>query len=191
MVDDPKLEDLKLEEKTVDSQTVFQGRFLTVLRDRVINYDGKEYAREYISHPGAALIIPLTKTGHVIMERQFRYSVKKVFLEFPAGKTDKGEDSLDTAMRELKEETGLSATKWTFLTKIHPVIGYSNEWIDIFLAEDLTLGSAQLEHGEKLHVVHLTPQELMAKVRAGEVSDVKTQIACFWLEKILNKDWVP
>lgn len=173
----------------VDSQTVFQGRFLKVMRDRVINYDGKEYIREYISHPGAALIIPMTASGDVILERQFRYALKQVFLEFPAGKTDSGEDSLATAQRELKEETGFTAKEWTFLTRIHPVIGYSNEWIDVYLAKDLTQGSAQPDPGEKLHLVQMNPKELMQKVQAGEVTDVKTQIACFWLEKIISKEW--
>ena len=112
------------------------------MRDRVINYDGKEYVREYIHHSGAAMIIPLTSTGHVILERQFRYAVKKVFLEFPAGKTDPGEESLKTAQRELQEETGYTAGRWTFLTTIHPVIGYSNEWIDIYLAQDLSPGKS-------------------------------------------------
>ncbi len=185
------VDDQLLEEKTVDSQTVFQGRFLKIMRDRVINYDGKEYVREYIHHSGAAMIIPLTDTGHVILERQFRYAMKQVFWEFPAGKTDHGEESLLTAQRELREETGYTAGKWTFLTKIHPVIGYSNEWIDIYLAQDLVPGKQQLDRGERLHVVQMTPQELMEKVRSGQVTDVKTQIACFWLEKILNKSWQP
>ena len=185
------VDDQQLEEKTVDSQTVFQGRFIKVMRDRVINYDGKEYVREYIHHSGAAMIIPLTSSGHVILERQFRYAVKQVFLEFPAGKMDVGEESLKTAQRELQEETGYTAGRWTFLTTIHPVIGYSNEWIDIYLAQDLTPGKSHLDHGEKLHVIQMTPQELIEKVRTGEVTDVKTQIGCFWLDKVLNKDWQP
>ena len=81
--------------------------------------------------------------------------------------------------------------RWTFLTTIHPVIGYSNEWIDIYLAQDLSPGKSHLDYGEKLHVIQMTPQELIEKVRAGEVSDVKTQIGCFWLDKVLNKDWQP
>ena len=186
---DPKIEKT-LEEKTVDSQTVYQSRFLKIIRDRVINYDGKEFTREYIHHTGAAMIIPLMADGSVIIERQFRYAVKQVFFEFPAGKMDPGETSVQTAGRELKEETGYTAKKWTYLTRIHPVIGYSNEWIDLYLAEDLTKGEAQLDRGEKLHVLQITPQELMKKVRDGEITDVKTQIACFWLEKYLKQEWV-
>ena len=190
MASDQNLEET-LEEKTVDSQTVYQSRFLKIIRDRVINYDGKEFTREYIHHTGAAMIIPLTADGNVIIERQFRYALKQVFFEFPAGKTDIGETSLQTAQRELKEETGFTATKWTYLTRIHPVIGYSNEWIDLYLAQDLTEGVAHLERGEKLHVLQIHPEDLMKKVRAGEISDVKTQIACFWLEKYLTKEWTP
>ena len=178
-----------LEEKTLSSKQVYKGRFLKVEQDQVQAPDGKIYVREYIMHPGAAMMIPLLENGNVVMVHQYRHAVKQVFLEFPAGKRDHGEETLLTAKRELKEETGYDAKDWKFLTTIHPVIGYSNEHIDLFLARDLTLSDRKLDHGEFLEVVEIKPQELMSYVRDGKVSDVKTQIGAFWLDKILRGEW--
>jgi ADP-ribose pyrophosphatase len=178
-----------MEEKTLSTQTVFQGRFLKVIRDLVQGPDGRTFNHEFIKHPGAALIIPLKTDGTVIMERQYRHSLKTTFLEFPAGKIDPGEISLNTARRELSEETGYTARNWSFVTTIHPVIGYSDEKIDIYLAEGLDAGKAHLDHNEYLEIVEIPAAELMERVRHGEVTDVKTQIAAFWLDKILRKEW--
>jgi ADP-ribose pyrophosphatase len=178
-----------LVEKVLSSKQIFRGRFLKVEQDQVQAPDGRTYFREYILHPGAAMMIPLLNNGNVVMVHQYRHAVKQVFLEFPAGKRDKGEDSLLTARRELKEETGYEAKDWKFLTTIHPVIGYSNEHIDLFLAKDLTAAPQQLDHGEFLEVVEVKPDELMKYIREGKVTDVKTQIGAFWLDKILRGEW--
>lgn len=178
-----------LKEKTLSSKQVYNGRFLKVEQDQVQAPDGKIYFREYILHPGAAMVIPLLPNGNVVMIHQYRHAVKQVFLEFPAGKRDHGEDTILTAQRELKEETGYEAKEWKFLTTIHPVIGYSNEHIDLYLAKDLTLAERQLDHGEFIDVVEVTVKELMKNVQEGKVSDVKTQIGAFWLDKILRGEW--
>ena len=115
--------------------------------------------------------------------------VKKVFLEFPAGKKDPGESTLKTAKRELIEETCYEAYSLTFLTTIHPVIGYSNEHIDIYLAKDLYLKEQTLDHGEFIEVLEVNPVDLIKMVRAGEVTDVKTQIGAFWVDKILTGEF--
>ncbi len=178
-----------LEEKTLSSKQVYSGRFLKVEQDQVQAPDGKIYFREYILHPGAAMIIPLLPNGNVVMIHQYRHAVKQVFLEFPAGKRDHNEETVLTAQRELKEETGYEAKEWKLLTTIHPVIGYSNEHIDLYLAKDLTLAERQLDHGEFIDVVEVTPKDLMKYVQEGKVSDVKTQIGAFWLDKILRGEW--
>ncbi|NUN04250.1 MAG: NUDIX hydrolase [Bdellovibrio sp.] len=178
-----------LEEKVISSQQIFTGRFLKIERDQVQAPDGKIYTREYILHPGAAMIIPLLPNGNVVMVHQYRHAVKQVFLEFPAGKRDANEVTLDTAKRELKEETGYEAKDWKFLTTIHPVIGYSNEHIDLYLAQDTNLSQRQLDHGEFIEVVEVPPQDLMRYVREGKVTDVKTQIGSFWLDKFLRGEW--
>ncbi|MEK2646576.1 NUDIX hydrolase [Bdellovibrio sp. BCCA] len=178
-----------LVEKTLSTRQIFRGRFLKVEQDQVQAPDGKTYVREYILHPGAAMMIPLLPNGNVVMIHQYRHAVKQVFLEFPAGKRDHGEETILTAQRELKEETGYEAKDWKFLTTIHPVIGYSNEHIDLYLARELTLAQRQLDHGEFIEVVEVKPDELMKYVREGKVSDVKTQIGAFWLDKILRGEW--
>ncbi|QDK44249.1 ADP-ribose pyrophosphatase [Bdellovibrio sp. ZAP7] len=178
-----------LEEKTLSSKRIFQGRFLKVEQDQVQAPDGKIYHREYIIHPGAAMMIPMLPNGNVIMVHQYRHAVKQVMLEFPAGKRDKGEDSLVTAKRELIEETGYSANEWKFLTPIHPVIGYSNEQIDLYLAKDLSKTEQRLDHGEFLEVVEVAPKDLMMLIQEGKLTDVKTQIGAFWLDKILREEW--
>lgn len=176
-------------EVIVSSEYVFRGFFLKVIRDIVRLPNGKQATREYIHHPGAALIIPLLDNGRLVMEKQYRHALKKVFLEFPAGKMDQGETPLQTAQRELLEETGYTAKEWKHLTTIHPVIGYANERIEIFLAQGLEQKGAQLDEGEHLDVVETEFTDLLKLVQAGEVTDVKTQIGVFWLEKIKMGLW--
>ncbi|KHD89223.1 MAG: ADP-ribose pyrophosphatase [Bdellovibrio sp. ArHS] len=178
-----------LEEKTLSTKQIFKGRYLRIEQDQVQAPDGRTYTREYILHPGAAMMIPLLSNGNIVMIHQYRHAVKQVFLEFPAGKRDHNEETLLTAQRELLEETGYQAKDWKFLTTIHPVIGYSNEHIDLFLARDLTVTQQKLDHGEFIEVVEVKPEDLMRLVRDGKVSDVKTQIGAFWLDKILRGEW--
>lgn len=178
-----------LEEKTLSTRQIFKGRYLKIEQDQVQAPDGRTYTREYILHPGAAMMIPLLPNGNVVMIHQYRHAVKKVFLEFPAGKRDHNEETLLTAKRELLEETGYEAKDWKFLTTIHPVIGYSNEHIDLYLAKDLIQMGQRLDQGEFIEVVEVKPADLMQLVLEGKVSDVKTQIGAFWLDKFLRGEW--
>jgi len=171
----------QLSETLLSTETVFQGSFLKIEKDMVRTSDGLVRPREYILHPGAALIVPRSRDGRVLMVQQYRHALRKIFWEFPAGKKDPGEDSLTTAKRELHEETGFTANRWQFLTRIHPAIGYANEQIDLYLAEDLTTGVPQPDPGEHLLPSWKTLPELQALIEAGELSDVKTQIAAFWV----------
>ncbi len=145
--------------------------------------NGHQSYREYIKHPGAAMVIPKLDNGKFLMIHQYRHAVGQVFLEFPAGKTDAGESTLMTAERELQEEVGYKAGKLTFLTHIHPVIGYSNERIDLYLAENLSPAPATQDPDEILENVELSLDEIEAKIWNHEISDVKTQIGAFWLLK--------
>lgn len=178
-----------LVEKTINTVEAFIGRFLRVHRDQVQLPDGKMAYREYIKHPGAAMVIPVLEDGRVVMVRQYRHALKKIFLEFPAGKIDSGEDTLQTAKRELLEETGYSASQMIWLTTIHPVIGYADERIEIYLAKDLKAGSQKLDEGEHLDVESHELSELVQLVRDNQITDVKTQIGVFWLQQIQNKNW--
>lgn len=179
----------KLEEKTLETRLVYDGALLKVRSDKVRLPDGKEAHREYIEHPGAAMVIPLLPDGRVVMERQFRYPHHREFIEFPAGKIDPGETPLDTAMRELREEAGYEAGEWTHLTTIHPIISYSTERIELFVARKLRKVEASLDAGEFLEVFNANPIEAMRWVREGQVTDVKTMIGLFWLEKIQRGEW--
>jgi ADP-ribose pyrophosphatase len=172
-----------LTETKLDSEVVFTGKMLRVCRDRVRLPDGTEATREYVVHPGAALVIPVLPDGRLVLVRQFRYPVGRVMLEFPAGKIDPGETSLATAKRELIEEVGYRADTIKCIGTIHPQIGYSTEFIDVFLATELTHVGAQLDEGEFLEVVAMTENELLGAFDAGELTDGKTIAALFMWQR--------
>jgi len=174
MNDKPPASDAHLAETPVDSETVYDGKLLHVKRDSVRLPDGSIATREYIVHPGAVLMVPVLPDGRVIAVRQYRYPHRRVFLEFPAGKLDPGEDALATAKRELIEETGHTAQRWTRLGVVHPVISYSTEGIEMYLAEDLTHVGAKLDEGEFLEVVELSVDDMLAALDRGEITDAKT-----------------
>jgi ADP-ribose pyrophosphatase len=178
----------KLIEKTVSSTLAYDGSFLRVHRDQIELADGTKSYREYIKHPGAACIVPILDNGNFLMVHQYRYPIQQVCLEFPAGKLDAGENSLVTAARELEEEVGMKSASIHFLTRIHPVIGYSNEFIDIYLARQLSAGRSNLDSDERLEVIEVSPAELEKKLWDGELTDVKTQIAAHWaLKSLISK----
>ena len=180
-----------LKETKVDGELAYDGNFLKVSRDRVKLPDGKITQREYIRHPGAVVILALFDDGRVLLERQFRYPNDQVFIEFPAGKIDPGEASLACAKRELEEETGYTATDWHYVCTIHNAIAYSDEHLDLFLARGLTAGDAKLDDGEFLETFTATIPEMLEMVRRGEITDVKTVIGTFWLEKFAAGTWKP
>ena len=180
-----------LEEVTIASERVFDGVFLHINRDTVRLPDGSETEREYILHPGAVMIIAMLDDGRVVMERQWRHPLARTFIEFPAGKIDAGEPPLATCERELREETGYTAKRFTFLTTINNAISYADEHIDLYLADGLAAGPRKLDDGEFLDVFTATPAEVLAWVRDGSITDVKTIIGAFWLEKIVAGTWTP
>jgi len=161
-------------------ETVYQGRLLKVECDRVRLPDGRESVREYIAHPGAAVVLALTESGDLLFERQFRYPLRRVFLELPAGKIDKGETPEQTARRELLEETGFVAQIWRHLGVIHPAIGYSDERIEVFFARGLQqITEQKLDATEFLEVLSLSPEAVREKAASGEISDAKTLAALY------------
>jgi ADP-ribose pyrophosphatase len=183
--------DTHLKETRIDGELAYDGSFLKVTRDRIRLPDGAQTHREFIRHPGAVVILPLFDDGTVLLERQFRYPLGQVFIEYPAGKIDPGEDPLECAKRELQEETGYTASDWRFLCTIHNAIAYSDEHLDLYLARGLTAGQAKLDDGEFLETFHASVPQMLEMVRTGQVTDVKTVIGTFWLEKILAGSWTP
>lgn len=176
-----------LKEKVLSTDMIFGGRFLKIWRDEVELPNGFKSFREYIKHPGAAMVIPETRDGKFIMIHQYRHSVGQVFLEFPAGKRDRGETTEQAAARELQEEVGFKPGSLVFLTHIHPVIGYSNEKIDLYYAKDLEPAPAMKDPDEVLEIFELTLDEIMEKLWNHEITDVKTQIGIFWLNKLKGR----
>ena len=171
----------KFVEERLGGDCVYRGTFFELHRDRVRLPDGTEATREYIRHPGAVAMVALTAEGKVVLERQHRYPLRRDFIEIPAGKLEPGEPSLDTAKRELQEETGYAATQWTRLGLVHNAIGYSDEGIELWLATGLEQHGARLDEGEFLEVLELPFEEALAMACDGRINDVKTIVGLFWV----------
>jgi ADP-ribose pyrophosphatase len=175
--------DAHLIEVGVESTSVFDGALLHVRKDTVRLPSGRLATREYIVHPGAVLVAPRLADGRWIVERQFRYPVGRVFLEFPAGKRDPGESALETGKRELVEEAGYEAANWTRLGVVHPGVGYTNEAIELWRADGLTHVGRRLDEDEHLDIVAMSGTDLLAEAERGAITDAKTLAALFFLAR--------
>lgn len=186
------MSDDHLIEHRIGQQELLKGNFLHAFRDTVRLPNEGTATREYVVHPGAVMVIPLLETAdglRLVLERQYRYPVAQVMIEFPAGKLDSGEDPWVCAQRELLEETGYRAVEWARAGVLHPVIAYSTEVIEIWFARGLTLGTRQLDDEEFLDVFTASPEELMVWCRDGQVTDGKTLTGALWLQNVLSGDW--
>ncbi|MGE5466186.1 MAG: NUDIX domain-containing protein [Ignavibacteria bacterium] len=183
------MDDKEFHEETLSTEQVFDGALLKVHRDSVRLPDGSESVREWIQHPGAVAVIATLDNGKLLFERQFRYPLRRVFLELPAGKIDPGEHPLDTARRELREETGYKAKNWHHLGTLHTCIGYSDERIEVFLAHGLTFVGHAPDQGEILEIMELTLSDALLAVRDGEITDGKTVSCLLWADKIFSGAW--
>ena len=166
-----------LTERRVSGEIVFDGALLEVHRDEVRLPDGSRGTREYIRHPGAVAIVPLFDDGRVLLERQFRYPHGRDFIEVPAGKLEAGEPHLETAKRELLEETGYQAKQWRRIGVIHTSIAYTNEAIELFVARQLTHVGRNLDQGEFLETLIVPFDQALAMIRDGRITDAKTVAA--------------
>lgn len=178
---------LNLVERTLESKPVFSGVLLNVNRDQALLPDGSTSVREWIKHPGACAVVPFFDNGDVMLLKQYRYPVKQLFWEVPAGKIDEGEPQHITAERELHEETGVKSGKLHYIGHFYPCIGYSDEVIHIYAATDLTIVPAETDDDEFVEPVRISFDEALRMVDSGEINDGKTVICLLraksWLEK--------
>jgi ADP-ribose pyrophosphatase len=170
-------------EHRLGGTTLVSGGFLEVRRDDVRLPDGSTATREYIQHAGAVAVIPLLDDGRCVLVRQYRYPLQKVLLEWPAGKLETGEKTIACAMRELLEETGYTAAEWAYGGEIHNAAAYSSESIWLWFARGLVAGPTQLDDGEFVETVLMTPAELETLSARDQLPDVKTQVGLAWLAR--------
>lgn len=180
---------IDLRERTLASREIFDGKILHVFEDTVRLPDGQTATREYLRHVGAVCIVPLFENGDVLIERQFRYPIGRVVTEIPAGKLDSPtEDRLAAAQRELHEETGAAAASWRSLGLFQPAFAYSDETIEMFLAEGLTFGTQELDADEFLQLDRVPLEALVQDILDGKILDAKTQLAILKTKLLLERD---
>lgn len=176
--------DEELLEKKISSEDIFDGTLLHVKRDTVQLPNGNQATREWIKHPGASSVIPVLPNGDIILVKQYRYPIGKVTLEVPAGKLDSPEeDPLYCAERELSEETGYKADRMEKLTTIATTVGFSNEYIHLYVAEGLKAGKQHTDADEFINVVTMPLAEAVNMALDGRIRDAKSVVSILMLER--------
>ena len=177
-----------LVERCIESELIYDGQVVHLYVDRVALPDGKTGVREYVRHIGAVAVLPLTENEEVICVRQYRYAHGVVMTEIPAGKLDsRDEDHVEAALRELREETGASCEKLTYLGLFRSTPAILDEKIDLYLAEGLTFGERDLDDDEFLNTVRVPLADLVEDVMQGRIADGKTQVAILKVNEILRR----
>lgn len=164
---------LNLNETTLNTRLIYDGRIISVYNDDVILPDGSKSKREYVAHPGGASVLAVDSDNNVFLVRQFRYPYREVVLEIPAGKLEKGEDPISAAARELEEEIGVTG-EITPYGLIYPTPGYTDERLYVFLAENLVATHPHPDDGEFLDVIKMPISEVLDDILSGKIKDGKT-----------------
>jgi ADP-ribose pyrophosphatase len=169
--------------KVISSRELLRNKLFTVVHEVATDPSGFEIQRSIVRHPGSAVMMAVDERDRVLLVRQFRLPAERDLWELPAGRIDPGETPLQTAKRELREETGYSAKTWTRLAKFWASPGYVDEKMNLYLAQDLTAGAQEPMEDERIEIRWFTKKELQELVRAGKIVDAKTLIGYFfWLE---------
>ncbi|MBD5111242.1 MAG: NUDIX hydrolase [Ruminococcaceae bacterium] len=177
---------MHLEEKTISSEMMYDGKIIKLLRDSVELENGKTALREVIKHPGGVGIVPLDEDNNVLMVRQFRYPHGKVLLEIPAGKLEYGENPRECGLRELKEETGCTCDSFEYLGNLIPTPAYDTEVIHMYLARGLHSGEQNPDEDEFLEIEKIPLEKAVEMIMNNEIADAKTQIALLKTAKMLG-----
>ena len=178
---------MKLEETKISSQEIFNGVAIQLFKDEILLPNGHTGIREIIRHPGAVCVLPLTDDGDVIFVNQFRYALNKVTLEVPAGKLEKGEDPKEAALRELSEETGLTAKNIVHIGDLYTTPALIDEVIHMYIATDLTQGEQHLDYDEFVNTLKIPLSKAVDMVMAGEIKDSKTQTIILKADKYFER----
>lgn len=173
------------EEKTLDSERIYEGKIINIRKDHVTVINGESY-REIVEHQGGAVIAAITDDNKMAMVRQYRKPAEQVMFEAPAGKIDPGEDPLVTAKRELREETGFTASEIEEVCHFYPSVGFSEEVLYLYIAKGLTQGETDFDDNEALDIELWDINELESMVYAGEITDAKTIIAILFAAKAIK-----
>lgn len=175
---------MDISERIDSEKTVYKGIFLKVVRTSVTLPDGNKSERDIVRHPGAVAVLAINQNGEILLERQYRTALDKVILEIPAGKKEDGEDSFETARRELMEETGYRAGRMARLGETVLAAGYSDEVIEIFMAEDLTEGETGMDDDEFLEMEFVSRDKIKKLIMDGTIIDSKTIVSMFYLDNL-------
>ena len=182
---------MELIEKTKYSELIFDGKVVHLYRDIVTLPNGNESMREYVKHLGAVCVIPITNSGEVVLEKQYRYAVGETLIEIPAGKLDSAdEDPYEAALRELREETGAIPKELINMGIYYGSPAIMGEKIHMFLAKGLDFGATDLDADEFLEVFTLPLEEAVEMVLRGEITDVKTQTALLRAKMMLDREMI-
>ena len=166
-----------VEEKTLSSEMLYEGKILNLRRDKVTVRGGRTSYREIVEHSGGVVMLGITKDGRIPMIRQYRKPAEQTMLELPAGKLEKGEDPAEAALRELKEETGYTAASIRKVSEFYTTVGYSEEILHVFFADDLQEGDTDFDESESIETILYLPEQLYKLIDAGEINDGKTLVA--------------
>lgn len=178
---------MTFEEKTMKSEKIYEGRIIN-LRVDTVELPNKKYSkREIVEHPGAVGIIAITKDNEVILVKQYRKPIEDTLLEIPAGKLEPKEDPQECAIRELEEETGFATDNVQKILEFYTTPGFSNEVMHIYIAKDLKEGTVNLDDDENIQIIKLPIDEVLYKVKTGEIKDAKTIIGILTYTNLLNK----
>jgi len=179
---------MEFTEKTLSSETIFEGRLIRVRRDTVELADGYRTVREVVDHPGGVVIAAVDEDGFLYTVEQYRYPFGETVLELPAGKLEWGEDPDAAAVRELREETGLTASSMRRVGVTYPSPGYCGEKLYLYLASGLSQGSQDLDEGELLRCSKMPFGQALAMVRANAIRDAKTIALILLADQLIREE---